>query len=347
MRQAVRWARARRLLAAKTPPTLGRGPGSGRLLYLAPDNPRPSGGVRSIYRQVDVLRRLGADALVVHERPGFRAAWFDHDTPVLAARDAAVGPTDVLVVPEIYGPGLGSLPREPRKLVLNQGAYLTFDALPWPGAGAGDPYRGLAGLEGLLTVSEDSERLLRFAFPELPCLRVRNVVDPSVFHPSPGPRRPGPVRLACTSGRRPEDRTRLLHLLRAHGTTDAFELRVLEGLSEAGVADALRESDVFLALGDREGFGMPPAEAMACGCYVVGFDGRGGREFFDPAYCRPVADGDLLALAEAVDAVVRSWSECSEDLREAGRSASRAVLTRYSAEGLRADLAAVLDFLGS
>ncbi|KQT90939.1 hypothetical protein ASG49_14610 [Marmoricola sp. Leaf446] len=317
------------------------------MLYLAPDNPRPSGGVRSIYRQVDVLRQLGADARVVHERPGFRAAWFENHTPVLAARDAAVGPTDVLVVPEIYGPGLGTLPRDPRKLVLNQGAYLTFDALPWPGAGAGEPYRGLAGLEGLLTVSEDSERLLGFAFPELPRLRVRNVVDPLVFRPATGPRRPGPVRLACTSGRRPEDRVRLQHLLRAHGTADAFDLRVLEGLSEEAMAEALRDSDVFVSLGDREGFGMPPAEAMACGCYVIGFDGRGGREFFDPTYCRPVSDGDLLGLAEAVDDVVGSWSECGEDLREAGRRASRAVLTRYSSDGLRTDLAAVLDFLGS
>jgi len=46
------------------------------------------------------------------------------------------------------------------------------------------------------------------------------------------------------------------------------------------VADILRSSRVFLSFSQREGFGLPPLEALACGCAVVGYHGFGGRALF-------------------------------------------------------------------
>ena len=37
---------------------------------------------------------------------------------------------------------------------------------------------------------------------------------------------------------------------------------------------------IFLSFGHPEGFGLPLAEAAACGCYLIGYSGLGGREIF-------------------------------------------------------------------
>src|SRR5262245_24139098 len=92
------------------------------LYYLAPHLTAPSGGVRNIYRHVDTLNDAGIDATVVHSKPGFRATWFDNQTRVMDAAGVSVEPSDVLVIPECYGPGLRGLPAERRVVIFNQAA---------------------------------------------------------------------------------------------------------------------------------------------------------------------------------------------------------------------------------
>jgi Glycosyl transferases group 1 len=311
--------------------------------YLAPTPSGPSGGVRSIYRQVDQLRLLGIRAAVVHARSGWRAAWFPNDTPVRYPGDVRLGPRDVLVVPECYGPGLHRLPTVPRLVVFNQGAYHTFDRVPWESTGPGAPYAGLPNLVALLTVSHDSAELLRYAFPRIPVHVTRNVVDGDVFHPGPG--RPA-RRIGFLTHRRAQEREQLLHLLRAHGGLDGWRLTPLVGHTEQQTAAGMRDCAVFLSFSDREGFGLPPAEAMASGCHVVGYPGMGGRDYFDPAFCSPVPDGDLLAFARAVAQACAGHDADPEAFGKAGRSASEHVLARYCAPRLREDLREFYTGLG-
>jgi glycosyltransferase involved in cell wall biosynthesis len=49
------------------------------------------------------------------------------------------------------------------------------------------------------------------------------------------------------------------------------------------VAAALAASHLFLAAGFPEGCPLPPLEAMACGCVVVGYAGCGGYDYLRPA----------------------------------------------------------------
>ena len=92
--------------------------------------------------------------------------------------------------------------------------------------------------------------------------------------------------------------------------------------------------------------GLPPAEAMASGAYVVGFTGLAGREYFDPRYCAPVAEADLLAFALAAEQALRRYDEDPAELTAAGRAAAGQILGRYHDDGLRADLVAFYDSLG-
>jgi len=69
----------------RRPPKLEVGPASGNpaLYYLVPHLPEPAGGVRVMYRQVDLLNEMGMRAAVLHDSEGFRAGWFVNDTNVV------------------------------------------------------------------------------------------------------------------------------------------------------------------------------------------------------------------------------------------------------------------------
>jgi hypothetical protein len=273
---------------------------------------------------------MSIPAAVVHHARGFRCTWFENGTPVLASADVSLTASDVLVVPEWYGPGLRARPAVARTVVFNQRAYGTFDRV----APGGPPL--YQGIDALLAVSDDNAAYLRWAFPEVPVHVTRNVVDGSLFHPAGTPGR----RIAYMPRRRAEEVAEVLHLLAARGVLDGWELVPIDGRTEQETAELLRGCAVFLSFSEREGFGMPPAEAMAAGCYVVGFTGLAGRDFFDPAYSRPVPEGDVLAFAQAVEAV------CGTDpdiLAKAGRTASETILGRYSEAGLRDDLRTFYD----
>jgi hypothetical protein len=335
--QAVSHARD---LRSRRPPALryaDRPAGEPTIYYLTPDQTAPRGGVRMNYRHVDLLNELGMRASVLHSRPGFQVSWFDNKTPVAAAPEITLGPDDIIVVPEFYAPGFDVLPAEARKIVFNQGAYHTFDYAEDDGA-PGAPYTQVPNLLGLLTVSDDSAALLRYTFPGLTVHQARAVINQTLFHREG---RPSGRRISFVPRRRPLDRRQLFHMLRARGVLDGWELCAIEGRTEAQTAELMRSSALFLSFSEREGFGLPPVEAMAAGCFVVGYSGLGGREYFDPADSGPVPDSDLLAFATAVEDAVRRYDTDPEGLAAAGAAASDRVLKRYDVDGLRDDLVAL------
>ena len=338
VRGALNAASHARELRGRRPPAIEVGPptGSSTIYYLTPDEVAPRGGVKMLYRHVELLGELGRPAVVLHSRPGFRATWFDHATPTASAPEVRLSPDDVLVVPEFYAVGFADLPAQPRKVVFNQGAYHTFDHIPFTATGPGHPYTGIPNLVAMLTVSRDSADLLRYTFPGIPVHQARAVLDAGVFFPDPVPATQR--QLAFVPRRRVAEREQLLHILRSRGVLDGWRLVPIEGYTEGQTADIMRASPIFLSFSEREGFGLPPVEAMACGSFVVGFTGLGGREYFDPSYSTPVTESDLLAFARAVEDAVRRFDADPGELAAAGRRASDAVLGRYHADGLRADL---------
>jgi glycosyltransferase involved in cell wall biosynthesis len=169
--------------------------------------------------------------------------------------------------------------------------------------------------------------------------QVRNAIDPGLFHP---PERIAPRRIAFMPRKRPVDARQVLRLLAAHGSLDKWDVVKIDGRSQAETARLLRSCAVFLSFSGKEGFGLPPAEAMACGCYVVGFPGLGGREYFHPEFCSPVPDDDILSFAKAA---AEALADDPAVLAKRATGASAHILSQYTLEGQREDLLRFFGYL--
>ena len=53
-----------------------------RLLFICDDVNTPTGGIKQIYRQVDVLNANGFNAYVLHRHYGFKCTWFANETQI-------------------------------------------------------------------------------------------------------------------------------------------------------------------------------------------------------------------------------------------------------------------------
>jgi glycosyltransferase involved in cell wall biosynthesis len=293
--------------------------------FICPDDNRPYGGIRKIYRFVDVLNDAQRSAVVIHAKRGFRAGWFDNRTRILHAKDVRFAKGDLLVIPEIYRERIPQIAPGNPHLVLNQGAYITFaDAKLTPVAWR--PVVSPQDTIGMVTVSEDSRQYLQWCFAGLPVHRIRLGLDPSLFFPPPGAKRRA---VAFMPGRNRPELLQLLRILDQRGVLDGWELTPIDKMSELEVAQILRSAAVFLALSRQEGFGLPSLEAMASGCVVVGHHGGGGREFLRPGISYPIEDGEVLQFARTVEEVLTSWSTDDAALRALGRRASDFVRQEY------------------
>jgi glycosyltransferase involved in cell wall biosynthesis len=302
---------------------------------ICPDWDKPAGGIRKQYRAVDALNAAGVPAAIVHKRAGFACSWFSHSTRIVAAADVVVGPSDVIVVPEVYGPAILDLPAGVRQVIFNQNAYLTLGSLTTGGAAAAAPYTDNPDLGAIIAVSDENAELLRHAFPDAPVRRIRLGIDPAIHHP---PAERAGRRIAYMPRRRGDEAAQVLRLLTLRGVLEDWEVVAIDRCSERDAADLMRSSRIFLSFSEREGFGLPPCEALACGCVVVGFDGFAGREYFRPPFAVSVEDGDVVAFALAAERVVRHFEADPAGMAAAGAKGARFVLARYSPEAEQRDL---------
>lgn len=310
-----------------------------RIYFLTPDYNEPAGGIKVIYRHVDILNQAGIDAAVLHQRKGFRCNWFDNETRVTDVGSSAVGPDDVLVVTELHVDHLTGLRPGIRHMVLNQSGYLTWTR---HGDLVAQHYATSPDLLGIVVVSEHSVEMLEYAFPKRLIRRVYNGIDSEEFHPPAGNKL---RQISCFPRRGQKDLDVVLQLLRARGALQDWEVLPLQGLSQEAWLSRLRASRISLVLSSWEGFGLPAAEAMACGNYVIGYHAFGGREFMRPEFSCPVGVGDVLAVASAVERAIEDDSRDEDWCISRGLRASAFILEQYSAQRERESVVAAYSYL--
>lgn len=305
------------------------------IFILCPDWSEPSGGVKKLYRHAEVLCANGIDALLVHQQQGFVPQWFQPRAKFAYENDIRPGPDDFILVPEIVASQVVKLTkwRDVPKLIINQGAYQTFKGYSFL-PGEFDPAYRDPACKGTIVVSEDSRRYLEFAFPGLRIFRIHNSIDPALFYP-PATKKP---QIALMPRRNGHDALQVINILKSRCSLGDFTLAVIHNMPEVEAARVLRESLVFLNFGEAEGSPLPPAEAMACACLVIGYDGRGGREFITPEYAFPIQTGDIISFASTVERVIRQMGTDQQALREKAARAAQFIRRTYSPEREEADI---------
>ena len=297
---------------------------------MAPDLDRPSGGIKVIYRYAEHLTALGYDARVWHGTPGFRFPGLVSTAEVDTGLELPFAPGDVLVIPETGGSTWSFLAEDNPVVVLCQGidfvfADVDFDTVV-PGGYPGWP-RAVAALATSEAIAEFLGRACEPGFPVHPL----PVEIEERFRPLEKER-----RIALMPRRRREDLLGVVQILRRGGHLADWDVALIDAMTSGQVAEELGRSAIFLSGAEREGFGLPGAEAMAAGCYVVGFTGNGAKEYMLPDCSSVVPDSDVVAMADLTLDAMRLFDEDRPALQQRVDTGRARIHARYGSAAVRA-----------
>lgn len=340
-----------------------------RIFFVTPDINSPTGGIKQLYRQVDVLNRNGFDAYILHQKADFKCTWFDNNTKIAYHKEIysdlenlikesvtkdysnllkfkiaaskkikkflsfkktiniSINKKDIFVFAEVYGPEICKLLKENKKVIYNQGAYQTFFHYNLNLNNNVTPYTN-SELIATIVNSEDARNYISYVFPKMKVERVRYGIDSKNFYFSDKKKK----KIVFMPRRLRVDLVQVINILKFRGILNDWELVEIHNMNEQEVANNLRDCAIFLSFSINEGFGMPPAEAMACGCLVVGYSGKGGKEFFKEDFCYPIEDRDVISFAEKFEEVILSYNKNPKPFIEMGKKASEFILSEYSME---------------
>ena len=308
-----------------------------RLLFVCyPDTNHPIGGVKQIYRQAELLHEAGWEAFVLQEQQGFRASWFENKAPVMDIesykQSNPSAENDLIILPETwlnntpqYFPGIP-------KVIFNQNAFYSFGLNGDCNSNTLNLYKH-PDIRAVVTVSEDSRNLLvdGCGVAVDRCAVLINGIDRKLFQ-APAIKH----RRVVFLGRKHVDHARKVALMASQDTElNNLQFQELPQMQHSDVAQAMQDALIFMSCGHPEGFGLPLAEAIACGCLVVGYHGLAGRDFAIP-HMRVVEFGDLLGLLQGIKGELKRFDDNREEVIQERIEASELILKRYSLDEERA-----------
>ena len=307
------------------------------LRILAPciDWTRAAGGVRKLYRHVDVLNAAGIEAIVMHQQPGFRCTWFENQTRVSSYEQVGTPRQgDIFLVPEVLAWQFVTLWPGFPKVIFSQNAYQTFS---WKqDEHTVSPYTH-PEFKAVIVVSEDSRAYLQYTYPTLKNIhRIRYGIDPTQFFFDASKKR----QIAYMPRKLEQDARQVLAVLKYKGLLNNWDIVKIEDKTESETARILRETAIFLSLSTQEGWGLPPMEAMACGCLTIGYDGRGGAEFFKPPHATPIDFQNIPAFAAAVEQAIHDIDSTPQQVWDRTRQSAHFIAENYSPQIEAADIVA-------
>jgi hypothetical protein len=316
------------------------------IYYLVADHPAPSWGVGMLYEHVRLLRELGHEACVLHQRTPYRPGWRELEVPVHYLDEPGFAPTagDVVVVPEVLA-AEEVVRRHPwRRVVFVQGSFLIVR-----GMGGAVDYAAL-GYEAAMAVLPHVARVVGRHFG-LPAELVPPFIAPHFLTPGGRPRERR-VLLAVKEGYRlagiPDEEIAGALLAREIARRPGWSLTPLAGLTHREVAELMKASMLLVNVNSLEAFNTTVPEAMAAGCVPVCYEAVGGRDFLrDGENAVVLSNHEVYALVERVCGLMDRLPEEEaflERLRQGGRrtaesfrpESTRQALSRFFSDFLAA-----------
>lgn len=308
------------------------------MIYYWPgaDHPVPSGGVKTHYDHVRILNAAGAPASILHMEPGFRCTWFEHDVPIAYAPQTTLTGRDVLVMNEIMGPGTAQIAPGVRKVIFAQNVHYTFRGWPTPPMSPA-PYTH-PGVAASLVLTGFERDFFRWVWPDHPVYVTPHGINGVLFTPRPKQR-----QIAYMPRKHADEAQQVFGYLHARGALDGWTVVPIHGKSQRETAQIMGESLIFVPFGYPEGGTLPPFEAMAAGCHVVGYGGFASDKLMADCGGVVTPSGDTTSLVKTLDGWLRAGQPY---LEQRGRFERERVLDILSQEGERAAVTAAWRAIG-
>lgn len=202
------------------------------------------GNIKRLYRIAEYLRNAGHN-VVINMSDGSRNTWFEHNVP----ENQTIKPA-IRICPETYQKPL----IDGRNILYVQAQFdlpeNQYDAI-------------VTTSQFLKTHLEQNDYKVDYKIPY--------GFDSVLFIPDDARRIVGRV------GYMPRKGKQELDLI----LDSKIDFLKIDNLSERETIQALQTCDIFLATSRTEGFGLPPFEAALCGCLIIGYHGKGGREWLN------------------------------------------------------------------
>lgn len=321
------------------------------IYFVCPDKKIPVGGVKQIYRQVEILRKNGVNAFVVHRKIGFKANWFENHVPIKyfpsifhkIDKQRKTKPfykvkyffkgifmnkntpelDSILVFPETLVTHIPPQLFVQEKVIFNQNCYYTFNEYK-EGKTNYEIYQDKKTLLTIV-VSQDSKDYLEYKFDDLSVVRISLGISEKFCYNEEKKK-----QIAFMPRKLPTDLLQLRLLLQDKKIFNDWNWVAIDNKTECEVAEILKESAIYLSTNHIEGFGLPPAEAMACGCYVIGYTGNGGKEYFKKEFSSTVESGNVLDFAREIEYIVEAYNHNSIEIKNKGKLASCFIRENYN-----------------
>lgn len=265
------------------------------IVFLCPSTNVPRGGVKVIYNQVAIINEMKGQltACVLHPmRTDFNCIWFNSNAAF--KRDLVFDlKSDFVMIPEFWAVPHARLIHNigVRYGIYVQGGYIMSRN---NGEELEAAYRNAALI---LAISDDTAECIKMAYPECAdrVYRVHCSVNSDKFKVSTTKE-----NIICYMPRRLQRHSQLVTFFLEKKIPPHWRIESIDGLDEDGVVAVFGKSKIFLSFSELEGFGLPPVEAALSGCYVIGYTGEGGKEYWDAEIFTEIYSGDIKAFVKAV-----------------------------------------------
>lgn len=229
----------------------------------------PTAAVANIYEHVKILRGLGYDAKILHEKNDYQSvdSWLGEDyssLPHVSIEDQElkVNGYDFVIIPEIFANVMEQTAKLPCKRIVLCQSYDYILEMMMPGKRWQD-----FGIDTVLTTSEKQGQYIKNLFGNNLKVAVAPLSIPSYFKPSSKPKKPV-VAIYTRDQRDTVKIFKTFYLKHPHLKWVSF--RDMKNMPREKFAENLAECCLAIWVDDISSFGTFPLEAMKCDVPVLG-----------------------------------------------------------------------------
>ena len=269
----------------------------------------PIASLANIYDHVKILRDLGYNAIILHEKNDYASvgpilgeAYSEIPHVSIESQQLKVNTQDFIVIPEIFANVMEQTSKLPSKrIVLLQSYDYIFEML-MPGKNWAD-----YGITEVITTTEKQKEYVENLFAKRINTEIIPIGIPEYFKPSDKPKKP----IIAISTRDQRDLVKIyksFYLKYPHLKWVSF--RDMRGLPREAFAKSLSESCLAIWVDDISSFGTFPVEAMKCDVPVLGKVPNMVPEWMDDK--NGLWTHDPLMLADLAANYFQAWLEDGE-----------------------------------